>query len=158
MTGTAFHPEIEPDYNGSGQRAWSAGQLSKLPRRRRPGMIALAVALVGVGVLASAAIYSATNLRVPVIVMTGSVPAGSVITAADVGTADVSVSSGVQVIPASQAGQVVGQIAGTSLHPGMLLTASELTTLPRRPPGRCSCRCRSSRRSCRPAACQPATG
>ncbi len=44
-----------------------------------------------------------------------------------------SVSSGVQLIPASQLSQVVGQVAGSDLHPGMLLTASELTT--QQPPG-----------------------
>ncbi|HUC56230.1 MAG TPA: SAF domain-containing protein [Streptosporangiaceae bacterium] len=132
LIGTSYHPEVDPDLNGSGG-TWSSGQLARLPRRRRPGMIALAVALVGLGILASAAIYSATNSRVPVLVATANVPAGAVITANAVGTASVSVGPGVRLIPASQLSQVVGQVAGTSLHPGMLLAASELTTL--RPPG-----------------------
>jgi hypothetical protein len=131
--GTAFYPEIEPELNGKGHRPWQPGQLARLPRRRRPGMIALAVALVSLGVLASAAVYAETNTRAPVIVMTASVPAGAVITSGDVGTASVSVSPGVQLIPASQLGQVIGQIAGAPLHPGMLLAASQLTTL--QPPG-----------------------
>jgi hypothetical protein len=130
--GTAYHPEIDPEFNGSRQRAWPAGQLARLPRRRRPGMIALAVALVGVGILASAAVYAATSQRAPVVVVTAYVPAGGVITAGAVGTASVSVGPGVQVIPARQMSQVVGQIAGTTLHPGMLLAASELATS--RPP------------------------
>ncbi len=95
-------------------------------------MIALAVALVGAGILASTAVYSATNHRVPVLVAEANVPAGALITASDVGTASVSVGAGVQVIPASQMSQVVGQVAGTTLHPGMLLTAAELAT--QRPP------------------------
>jgi hypothetical protein len=95
-------------------------------------MLALAVALVGLGVLASVAVYGATNLRVPVIVITANVPVGTVITAGDLGTADVSVGPGVQVIPARQMSQVVGQVAGTALHAGMLLTVSELVT--QRPP------------------------
>ena len=95
-------------------------------------MIALAVALVGAGVLASAALYGATDARVPVIVVTANVPAGSVITAGDLGTADVFAAAGVQVVPARQMSQVIGQIAGSSLHPGMLLAASELATI--RPP------------------------
>jgi SAF domain-containing protein len=132
IAGTAFHPQVEPDLNGSSARPWSAGQLAKLPRRRRPGMIALAVALVGLGILASAALYAATNFRVPVLVATTTVPAGAVITAADVGTASVSVSPGVASIPAIEVNQVVGQVAGTTLHPGMLLAASDLTTV--RPP------------------------
>jgi SAF domain-containing protein len=130
QAGTAFHPEIE--LNGSGPRPWQPGQLAKLPRRRRPGMIALAVALVGLGILASVAVYSANNSRVPVLVVTGDVAVGSVITSAELGTAQVSVGAGVQTIPATQLGQVVGHIAGTPLHPGMLLTASELATV--RPP------------------------
>ncbi len=135
-TGTAFHPEIEPEYNGSSShRSWQAGtgQLATLPRRRRPGMVALSVALVGLGILASVSIYAATNSRVPVVVVTANVPAGARIPSGAVGTANVSVSSGVQLIPASQLSQVVGQVAGSDLHPGMLLTAAELTT--QQPPG-----------------------
>lgn len=131
-TGTAYHPEIDPEYNGSRRRQAATGQLARLPRRRRPGMIALAVALVGLGVLASVAVYGATSLRVPVIVLTADVPVGTVITASDLGTADVSVGPDVQVIPARQMSQVVGQVAGTALHAGMLLTASELAAV--RPP------------------------
>ena len=134
QVGTAFHPEVERS-PGSQARPWQQpGQLARLPRRRRPGMIALAVALVGLGVLASAAAYTATNARVAVLVVTGDVPAGSVITQASLGTAQVSVSPGVQTIPATQLGQVVGQVAGAALHPGMLLTAAELATT--RPPAR----------------------
>jgi len=95
-------------------------------------MMALAVALVGAGILGSTAIYSATSRSVPVLVAEANVPAGALITAGDVGTVSVSVGAGVQVIPAGQMSQVVGQVAGTTLHPGMLLTASELAT--QRPP------------------------
>jgi hypothetical protein len=95
-------------------------------------MIALAVALAGAGILASTAVYSATNHREPVLVAQADVPAGALITAADVGTASVSVGAGVQVIPAGQLSQVVGQVAGSALHPGMLLTAAELAR--QRPP------------------------
>jgi len=124
--GTAFHPEADAVFNGANRAASQPIALARLPRRRRPGMIALAVALVGAGILASTAVYSATNRRVPVLVAEASVPAGALIAAADVGTASVSVGPGVQVIPASQLRQVVGQVAGTALHPGMLLTAAEL--------------------------------
>jgi hypothetical protein len=96
-------------------------------------MIALAIALVGLGILASSALYSATSNRVAVLVATADVPAGTVITAVDVGTASVAAGPGVQVIPASQLRQVVGQVAGSTLHPGMLLTASILASV--RPPG-----------------------
>ncbi len=141
--GTAYHPQTDTGFNGTGFNGTGFGgtgrqaaqpiALARLPRRRRPGMIALAVALVGAGILASTAAYSATNHRVPVLVAEANVPAGALIRASDVGTASVSVGAGVQVIPASQMSQVVGQVAGTTLHPGMLLTAAELAT--QRPPG-----------------------
>jgi hypothetical protein len=127
--GTAFHPDT---FNGSTRRSGQPIALARLPRRRRPGMIALAVALAGAGILASTAVYSATNHQVPVLVAQADVPAGALIAAADVGTASVSVGAGVQVIPASQLRQVVGQVAGSALHPGMLLTAAELAR--QRPP------------------------
>jgi hypothetical protein len=130
--GTSFHPETDPAFNGRRFFNGPSVQLARLPRRRRPGMIALAVALVGAGILAGAAVYTATNHRVSVLVVTANVQAGSVISASDVGTASVSVGPGVQMIPAGQAQQVIGQIAGTALHPGMLLTAAEITTF--RPP------------------------
>ena len=131
--GTAYHPHAEAAFNGAARQAGEAVALARLPRRRRPGMIALAVALVGAGILASTAVYSATNQRVPVLVAEANVPAGALIKAADLGTASVSVDGGVQVIPAGQVRQVVGQVAGTALHPGMLLTAAELAAS--RPPG-----------------------
>ncbi|HYS33986.1 MAG TPA: SAF domain-containing protein [Streptosporangiaceae bacterium] len=130
--GTAFHPEADSAFNGASRPAGPPIALARLPRRRRPGMVALAVALVGAGILASTAVYSATNHRVPVLVAQADVPAGALITASDVGTASVSVSNGVQVIPARELRQVVGQVAGTALHPGMLLTAAELAR--QRPP------------------------
>jgi hypothetical protein len=130
--GTAFHPETDSVFNAAKRPAGQPIALARLPRRRRPGMIALAVALVGAGILASTAVYSATNHRVPVLVAQANVPAGALIAAGDLGTASVAVGPGVQVIPASQLKQVVGQVAGTALHPGMLLTAAELAT--QRPP------------------------
>jgi len=132
VIGTAFHPEADSSFNGATRHAGPPIALARLPRRRRPAMIALAVALVGAGILASTALYSATNHRVPVLVAEAYVPPGALISASDVGTASVSVGNGVQVIPASQLRQVVGQVAGTTLHPGMLLTAAELAT--QRPP------------------------
>jgi len=127
--GTSYLPQADSGYNGTIRQNGPSVQLARLPRRRRPGMIALAVALVGAGVLASTAVYTATNTRVSVLVVTAPVPQGGVITSVDIGTASVSAGPGVQLIPASETHQVIGQIAGSALHPGMLLTAAELTSL-----------------------------
>jgi hypothetical protein len=131
--GTVYHPEPDPPRNGP-VPAVPHGQLRGLPRKRRPGMIALAAALVGAGILASAALYNREDHQVPVLMVTTAVPVGSVITSADVGTTSVAAGPGLQVIPASQLSQVVGLVAATSLRPGTLLASSELTS--KLPPGR----------------------
>lgn len=134
--GTSYLPPADPGFDGRPSGITQAAiQLPRLPRRHRPGMIALAVALVGAGVLGSAAVYETTSHRESVLVATASVPAGTVITSGDVGTASVAIGPGVQVIPASQLQQVIGQVAGSALHPGMLLTAAELATTQPPAPG-----------------------
>ena len=91
-------------------------------------MIALAAALIGVGILASAALYHRADHQVPVLLVTATVPAGSVITASDLGITTVVAGPGVQDIPARQMSQVIGLIAATSLQRGTLLAPSELTS------------------------------
>jgi hypothetical protein len=124
--GTVFHPEPEPGRNGPA--VMPPARLRELPRRRRPGMIALAAALIGIGILASAVLYQREDHQVPVLMVTAPVPAGSVITSSDIGTTTIAAGPGVQVIPARQLPQVIGLVAATSLSPGTLLAASELTT------------------------------
>ncbi|HXP22065.1 MAG TPA: SAF domain-containing protein [Streptosporangiaceae bacterium] len=124
--GTVFHPE--PELEVTGGRLPPPAQLRRLPRRRRPAMVALAAALIGAGVLGSAALYARQNHQVPVLLVIAQVPVGSVITSADIGTTTVVAGPGVQVIPARQMQEVVGLVAATSLRPGTLLAASELTT------------------------------
>ena len=90
-------------------------------------MIALAVAMAGVGVVVFAAVYQRADHQVPVVMVTRSVPAGSVIISADLASTTVNVGRGVQVIPAAQIGQVSGQIAAVTLRPATLLAPSDLT-------------------------------
>jgi SAF domain len=124
--GTVYHPG--PDLVPNGEPEPITGHLRSLPRRRRPGMIALAVALIGVGVLASAALYQRENHQMPVVMVTAQVPAGAVITRADLGTTSVAAGPGIKLIPAGQLHQVVGLVAATALQPGSLLAPAELTT------------------------------
>ena len=131
--GTAYEPGTDAPPNGAAARHAQPVALARLPRQRRPGMIALAVAMIGAGIVASTAVYTATNHRVQVLVAQANVPAGALIRPGDLGTSSVAAGPGVQFIPAAQLRQVVGHVAGTALHPGMLLTAAELATT--RPPG-----------------------
>jgi hypothetical protein len=143
--GTAYFPAADVPPNGSAAHGSARGssaqaisqagpsQLRSLPRRRRPAMIALAVALAGAGVLIGATVYAQASHQVPVVVVTAAVPAGAVITSGDLGTADVAVPAGTHVIPASQLAQVTGQTAAEPLQSGTLLAPAQLTAA--RPPG-----------------------
>jgi|SRR5208282_863930 len=129
--GTVFHPEPQPARNGPVRPAahgQAHGQLRGLPRRRRPAMIALAAALIGAGILASAALYNRENHQVPVVMVTATVPVGAAITSADVGTTTITAGPGLATIPARQLSQVVGLVAATTLRPGTLLAPSEVTS------------------------------
>jgi hypothetical protein len=133
--GTAFFPELDvvPGSAPTGFRSRApAGRLRGLPRRRRPAMIALAVAMAGTGVVVSAAIYQRADHQVPVVMVTRAVTAGAVISASDLGAASVSLGSGIAVIPAVQLRQAVGAVAAVGLQPATLLSPSELTS-PRPP-------------------------
>jgi hypothetical protein len=123
--GTVFQPKAGPGPNGA---ARSPGQLRALPRRRRPAMIALAVALIGAGILASAALYKRADHQVPVIMVTAAVPAGSVITSADLGTTTITAGPGLQDVPARQLSQVTGLVAAVTLQPGTLLAPDQVTS------------------------------
>lgn len=134
--GTAYFPEPDTVPNGTGAAAGGGTpvpRLRSLPRRRRPAMIALAVAMAGAGVLVSTAVYGQLDHRESVIVVARQVPAGTVITAADLAAARVSVGAGIDVIPAGQLRQVSGEVAAAPLRPGELLASADLTAV--QPPG-----------------------
>ncbi len=136
--GTVFFPEPDLPPNGSAHARPAtrlSGRLSGLPRRRRPAMMALAVAMVGAGVLVSAAVYQRAGQQFSVVTVTRPVSAGAPITAGDLGTARVGIVSAIRVIPASQLGQVIGEIAAVGLQPATLLAPADLTTAQPPAPG-----------------------
>lgn len=135
--GTAFFPEPDVAPNGRGGRTArpDVGSLRGLPRRRRPAMVALAIALAGAGVVVSAAVYQRADHQAAVVMVSEPVAAGAAITAADLGSTRISVGAGIHVIPAAQIGQVTGDIAAAALRPGTLLAPSDLTTLQPPAPG-----------------------
>jgi hypothetical protein len=133
--GTAYFPEVDDMPGGprTGSRSGAfGGRLPSLPRRRRPAMIALAVAMAGTGVVVSAAIYQHADHQVPVVMVTRAVPAGAVISASDLGSTSISLGSGIAVIPASQLRQAAGDVAAVALQPATLLSPADLTSS--RPP------------------------
>jgi hypothetical protein len=130
--GTAYFPEPDIVPNGTarvGGHGLDTGRLRGLPRRRRPAMIALAVAMAGAGVVVSAAVYQRADHQVAVIMVTQPVPAGAALTPADLSTTRITVGSGIKVVPASQIDQVNAEIAAVALRPSTLLAPSDLTTV-----------------------------
>lgn len=100
----------------------------RAPRpRRRPGLLALGVALVAVGALAAAWLVSTSGARVAVLVAARDVPYGTVLTDADLSSVEVAGTSGVAVIPAGERDRVVGQVAATTIVAGSLLAPALLT-------------------------------
>jgi hypothetical protein len=120
--GSALHPVLDTPPNGP------ARQLARLPRRRRPLMVALAVAVMGVGILTSVTLARAAGHQSPVVMVTAAVPAGTTITAADLGTTTAAAGPGIQLIPARRIGELPGKVAATTLQPGTLLVPADLTT------------------------------
>jgi hypothetical protein len=130
--GTAYFPEPDIASNGSARGAGhgrNTGQLRGLPRRRRPTMVALAIAMAGAGVIVSAAVYQRANHQVAVVMVTKPVPVGAVLTPADLSTTHVTVGSSIEVIPAGQIHEVSGDIAAVTLRPSTLLAPSDLTAV-----------------------------
>ena len=110
---TPTQARTRPDVNGS--RPMPTPPRVAPPRgRRRPGLLALGVALVAVGALTAAWLVSTAGQRSPVVVVLRDVPYGAVLTSGDVGSADVSVDANVATIPASQLDSVVGSVPDDS--------------------------------------------
>ncbi|MEZ0093036.1 SAF domain-containing protein [Streptacidiphilus sp. EB129] len=97
-------------------------------RRRRPAVLALAVALVAAGGLGGAALYNTTGKRVAVIALARNVPAGQTLTSDDLAEARISLDPALK--PLSVDSRVVGMRATTDLKVGTLLTGADLTDAP----------------------------
>lgn len=133
--GTVLFPAQDTVALQGGDGRARPNQLTPLPRRRRPMMIVAAALLIGLGILISVAVYQRVNRQVEVLVVQRDVATGSAITASDLGTATIA-ASGISDIPARERSEVVGLIAASALHPGMLLAASDLIASLPPPPGK----------------------
>lgn len=124
---TVYFPELDTVAVQAADGRARPTRLTPLPRRHRPMMFVAAAVLIGLGILISVAIYQRVNRQVQVLVVQRDVAAGSVITAADIGTASIA-ASGITYIPAQQRSEVIGLVATGALHPGMLLAAADMVT------------------------------
>lgn len=98
------------------------------PRRRRPALALLGVALAATcGILAAKA-ASAAGDRLPVLALSHDVAFGAPITSADLVVARVARDPALSPLSASARSRVIGEFAASDLRAGSLLTATMLTT------------------------------
>lgn len=97
------------------------------PRRRRPALAAIAVLLIVGGAALAGLLALRLDSRVPVLVMSQDVPAGTEITRDIVSTTNVA-SEGLRLVPADDIEAVLGTYTSQSLAQGQLLEIESLTT------------------------------
>lgn len=84
-------------------------------RRRRPGLIALSVAMIAAGGLSGALLFTASGQRTAVLVVARDVPVGAAITDADLAPASLALDPAVKAVPVAKKKTVVGQRAAVAL-------------------------------------------
>ncbi|MGG8410358.1 SAF domain-containing protein [Streptomyces sp. 12297] len=97
-------------------------------RRRRPGLIALSVALIAAGGLSGALLFTASGQRTAVLVVARDVPVGAAITDADLKPASLALDPAVKAVPVARKAGLVGQRAAVALKAGALLSPSQVTS------------------------------
>ncbi|KMO96079.1 hypothetical protein ACS04_20265 [Streptomyces roseus] len=97
-------------------------------RRRRPGLIALSIALIAAGGLSGALLFTASGQRSSVLVVTRDVPVGTAISEADLAPASLALDPAVKAVPAAKKAGMVGQRAAVALKSGSLLSPGQFTS------------------------------
>ncbi|MEU2834340.1 SAF domain-containing protein [Streptomyces lavendulae] len=97
-------------------------------RRRRPGLIALSVALIAAGGLSGALLFTASGQRSAVLVVARDVPAGNAVTEADLAPASLALDPAVKAVPVARKGEMVGKRAAVALAAGSLLSPAQVTS------------------------------
>lgn len=96
-------------------------------RRRRPGMIALSLALIAVGGAGVAVLLLQAGHRTQVVTVVRDVQVGQGLTAQDLGKASVALDPTVKAVRADDLNSLIGKRAAVELRPGSLLAPSQVT-------------------------------
>ncbi|MET7353020.1 SAF domain-containing protein [Streptomyces mirabilis] len=99
-------------------------------RRRRPGVIALSLALIAAGGAGVAVLLLQVGHRTEVVTVVRDVQVGQVLTDDDLGKASISLDPAVKAVHADRLNSVVGKRAAVELKPGSLLAPSQVTRDP----------------------------
>ncbi|WP_051969366.1 SAF domain-containing protein [Kitasatospora azatica] len=122
--GTPTAPAVAP---ARGEARPVAPSRSLRARRRRPGVIAMAAALIAAGGLGGAVLYNSTGQRIAVLALARDIPYGHTITADDLVVARIASDPALAPVSAADLTRAIGLRATTDLHRGALLLASDLT-------------------------------
>ncbi len=95
-------------------------------RRRRPAVLAMAVALIAAGGLGGAVLYNSTGQRITVLALARDVPWGQTLTDGDLVAVRIASDPALKPLDAADRAKAVGMRATTDLHRGGLLTRSDL--------------------------------
>ncbi|MFB7323837.1 MULTISPECIES: SAF domain-containing protein [unclassified Streptomyces] len=96
-------------------------------RRRRPGVIALSLALIAAGGAGAAVLLLQVGHRTEVVTVVRDVQVGQVLTEDDLGKASIALDPAVKAVRAGNLDSVVGKRAAVELKPGSLLAPSQVT-------------------------------
>nr|WP_225080834.1 SAF domain-containing protein [Streptomyces sp. CoT10] len=96
-------------------------------RRRRPGVIALSLALIAAGGAGVAVLLLQVGNRTDVVTVARDVQVGQVLTEDDLGKASIALDPAVKAVRADDLAAVVGKRAAVELKPGSLLAPSQVT-------------------------------
>ncbi|GHB74381.1 hypothetical protein GCM10010377_76010 [Streptomyces viridiviolaceus] len=116
--------------NGVRQQAQVAGPVAPprvSARRRRPGVIALSLALIAAGGAGVAVLLLQVGQRTQVVTVVRDVQVGQVVTEQDLGKASVALDPAVKAVRADDVDSVVGKRAAVELKPGSLLAPTQVT-------------------------------
>ncbi|MFB7906316.1 SAF domain-containing protein [Kitasatospora sp. NPDC056076] len=115
-----------PEQQEQGRAAPHAPGRTLRARRRRPAVLAMAVALIAAGGLGGAVLYNSTGQRVAVLALARDVPWGQVITDDDLVVARIAGDPALRPVSAQDRARAVGLRAATDLKRGAMLTGSDL--------------------------------
>ncbi|MFC8660776.1 SAF domain-containing protein [Streptomyces sp. NPDC057199] len=96
-------------------------------RRRRPGVIALSLALIAAGGAGVAVLLLQVGNRTEVVTVVRDVQVGQVLTEDDLGTASIALDPAVKAVDTDDLDSVVGKRAAVELKPGSLLAPAQVT-------------------------------
>ncbi|MEU9272229.1 SAF domain-containing protein [Streptomyces sp. NPDC048251] len=96
-------------------------------RRRRPGVIALSLALIAAGGAGVAVLLLQVGNRTEVVTVVRDVQVGQVLTEGDLGKVSIALDPAVKAVRSDDVDSVVGKRAAVELKPGSLLAPSQVT-------------------------------